>query len=224
MARIAVHGSATRTLAPERGTVHLSVTVSGDSRADVLGDARRTHAEVVAQARRFVDAGAATRWTSPDVHVWAYTDWVPAPGASGAERQEQVTRYRAGAEVQVRFATLDEVGDWTASVAALDGVDVQRIVWDLTAATREAVLREVRAEACLDAVGRARDYAAALDLGDARLVALYEDGLHPGAAGSDGGAPRILAKAAALDAAGFDLRPHDIEVTAAVTAELDTER
>ncbi|WP_425954564.1 SIMPL domain-containing protein [Xylanimonas sp. McL0601] len=227
MARIAVHGSATRTVAPERGTVHLSVTVSGDSRSGVLADAQRTHAAVTTLAQRYVDEGAATRWTSPDVHAWAYTDWIPLPveRGGGPGQQEQVTRYRAGADVQVTFARLDALGELIGSLASLDDVDVVRLDWDLTDGTRAALLREVRTEASRDALARARDYAAALDLGEARLVGLYEDGLHPGVPrpeGSHGGpAARMLAKASAAEAGGFDLRPRDIEVTAEVTAELD---
>ncbi|QAY62229.1 SIMPL domain-containing protein [Xylanimonas allomyrinae] len=225
MPRIAVHGSATRSLAPERGTIYLSVNVAGDARADVLAAAQRAHAAVAAAARRHVDAGDATGWQSPDVRVWAFSDWVLVPAGRGVApgQQEQVTRYRAGADVQVTFTRLDALGELVAQAGALDGVDVLRVEWTLTDTTRDDLLRMVRAEASRDALGRAEDYAAALDLSPVRLVALYEEGLHPGLGlQPDGPSPRHLARASALETGGFDLRPHDIEVTARVTAELES--
>ncbi|GAB2459280.1 SIMPL domain-containing protein [Xylanimonas ulmi] len=227
MVRLAVHGSATRSVAPERGAVHLSVNVVGDSRATVMQAAQRAHAAVVALARRHVDDGAATGWTAPDVQAWAFTDWAPLPADRGGApgQQEQITRYRAGGDLHVTFTRLDALSDLVAHAALLDDVDVQRVDWTLTDATREALVREVRVEAARDAVARGADYAGALDLGAVSLVALYEAGLHPGLGVQDvGPSPRILAKAAALEVGGFDLRPHDIDVTVDLTAELDTVR
>lgn len=226
MVRIAVHGTATRTVPPEQGTVHLAVTVTSDDRAAALGAAQRAHAAVVALAQGAVDAGTATAWTSPDVHAWAFQDWVPVPVERGLPGQsEQVTRYRAGGDVQVTFARPDAIAEFVSAVGDLEHVDVQRVAWELRPETREAMLRELRTEASRDAVGRAVDYAMALGLGEPRVTALYEDGLHPGLGGGDddGGQPRMLAKAMAADAGGggFELRPRDLEVTATVTAELD---
>jgi uncharacterized protein YggE len=224
MARIAVHGSATRAVAPEQGTVHLGVAVTSDDRSAALAAAQQAHAAVVALAQRAVDAGTATAWSSPDVHAWAFQDWVPLPADRGLPGQsEQVTRYRAGGDVQVTFARPEAIAELVAAVGDLEHVDVQRVAWDLTPDTRDALLRELRTEASLDAVARAVDYALALGLGEPRVTALYENGLHPGLGGpGDAGRPRALAKAMAADAGdGFELRPRDLEVTAEVTVELD---
>ena len=226
MTRIAVHGSATRTVPPELGTARLAVTVTSDDRASALAAAQRAHASVVALAKEALASGAATSWTAPDVHAWAFQDWVPVPGERGQQGQsERVTRYRAGGDVQVTFTRPDAIAELVGAVGDVDDVDVQRVDWDLTPETRDALLRELRAEASRDAVSRAADYARALGLGEPRVTALYEDGLHPGTGGGDGGQPRMLAKAMAAEAVGgggFELRPRDLEVTAVVTAELDT--
>ncbi|QAY70511.1 SIMPL domain-containing protein [Xylanimonas protaetiae] len=225
MAHIAVRGSASRTVAPERGTVHLAVTVTADARADALASAQRAHGTVVALAKDAVDAGTATAWTAPGVHAWAFQDWAPVPAGRGAPGQsEPVTRFRAGGDVQVTFAAADGIAELVAALGDVEHVDVQRVEWDLTAETRAALLRELRTEASRDAVARGTDYAEALGLGEPRVLGLYEEGLHPGLGGpGEAPAPRLLAKAMTADAGGggFELRPRDIEITAAVTAELD---
>ncbi|ACZ30164.1 protein of unknown function DUF541 [Xylanimonas cellulosilytica DSM 15894] len=229
MVSLAVHGSATRTVAPELGTVHLAVTVTADARADALAAAQEAHAAVVALARGAADAGDATGWTAPEVHAWAFRDWVPVPVGRGAQdagthgQPEQATRYRAGGDVQVTFTDAAPIAELVGAVGAMEHVDVQRVAWDLTAPTRERLLSELRAAATRDAVVRAADYAAALGLDEPRVVALYEDGLHPGLGGPGGGngVPRLAAARAMSAEAGFELRPAEIEVTASVTVQLE---
>lgn len=224
MAHLSVHGTASRTVPPERATVLLGIVITGEQRAAVLARAQEVHAEVTTQVKALRDGGAVATWTAADVQVWAYQEWEPAPGGPGvgSGEQRQVRRFRAGTDLQVELAELAALGEWTAAVAELDGVEVRGITWDLAAATREAILREVRAEAAQDAAARARDYANALQLGGVRLLGLYEEGLHPGAASGVFGASPRAAKAMMADAGGgFELRPQEIEVTATVTAQFE---
>ena len=214
MPHISVHGQASRRVPAERGTVRLRVAVDGDARADVLERARVAHAAVVAQARAHVEAEAATHWTAASVHAWTWTDW-PGPHA-----EQPVVRFRAGADLTVRFRDFEALATWAADVAGVDGVAVDGITWDLTDGTRDEVVGEVRARAARDAVARASDYAAALGLGQVRLAGLYEDGLHPGAGGS-GPSPRAFAMRADGGGSEIELRPEDIDVEAVVTAEFE---
>lgn len=222
MPRFSVHGRASRRIAPERATVHLTVSADGADRADVIARAASVHADVVAQARGHVADGAATRWTAGTVHAWTFTEWVkPSPNLG----EQSVVRFRAGADVSVRFADFESLAAWVSEVAALDGVSVDGIAWELTDATRDAALRDVRSAAALDAVARAADYAAALGFGEPRLASLYEDGLHPTTGSMGGGSPRMFAMRADAAAAGgaqLELRPEDLEVEAIVTADFES--
>ncbi|MFD6092399.1 SIMPL domain-containing protein [Oerskovia sp. NPDC060338] len=93
----------------------------------------------------------------------------------------------------------------------------------LTDARRDSLQREVRADAARDSVERARAYAAALGYDDVRLLALFEDGLRPNVSGGVGGAGTSVrgAPPAPGGAKAFEMRPDDIVVTAAVTADFE---
>lgn len=207
----------------ERGTLRLRVQLVGPERVPVLEHAAQVHATLVAQARAHVDSGAATWWGSDSVLAWSSDEWVkPRPDKDAVK----VTRFRAGADLRVKFRDFAALGRWAGEAATLTGVAVTGVDWALTETRRDAVVREVRTAATRDAVERARAYAAALGFTDVRPVALFEAGLRPhvGAGGMAGMAGVAMRGAAAPASAsnGIELRPEDIEVTAAVTVDLET--
>jgi len=220
MPRFSVHGRATRRIPPERAIVHLTVTADGADRGDVLARAASVHGDVVAQAGAHVQDGAATRWSADTVHAWTFTEWVkPSPNLG----EQSVVRFRAGADVSVRFRDFEALASWVSDVAVLDGVSIDGIRWELTDATRDAVLRDVRSEAARDATARASDYAAALGFGEPQLTSLYEDGLRPHVGPDGGGSSRMFAmRADAEGGAQLELRPEDLEIEAIVTADFES--
>jgi uncharacterized protein len=205
---------------PERAKASVAVAVSGEQRADVLAEAQRVHAHVVAQAKAQVTAGAARDWTAPDVQAWEYQDWIPLAGAPG--QQQQVRRFRAGGDIVVDFTDFDALGRWLAAVAELPGVEVRGVQWGLSDATQAATSREVRTEAMADAVTRAAEYAAALGLSGPIIHSIYEPGLYHHESG--GGAMPRAAMMMAGDAmgGGFEMKPAVANVAAEVVAVFKT--
>ncbi len=215
-----VQGHATRHQPAERGTIRLTVQFRGENRASVLAHAARVHTDLVDRAKAHVASGAATWWGSQAVLAWAFDEWdKPSPNVD----QVKVRRFRAGADAQVKFQDFAALAAWAAEVAAIEGVAVNGITWALTDARRDALQRDVRADAARDSVERARAYADALGYGDVRLLALFEDGLRPHVSGGGGGIGMSMrgAPPASGSTKAFEMRPDDIVVTAAVTADFE---
>ncbi|WP_129783696.1 SIMPL domain-containing protein [Promicromonospora panici] len=221
MTRIAVEGQATRTHPAERGTVNLHVAFSGTLRNDVVDQVARTHTILVEQARAHVSAGAAEKWDSDSVHSYVYDDRVRSSQAGGKQR---VRRFRASARLSVTFRDFEALSTWLADIMDVDGVEINRISWDLTDETRKTLLAEARVEAAEETAVRAQSYADALGLGPVAPVAIYEAGLRGG--GNGGNAPMYAMRASAGDygAAGgaeVELQPRDIDVDVTLSADYE---
>lgn len=220
MVTIAVHGVASRRLAPERATVTVVATATGNDRADVVTRVATQHDRLGSEAAAFEAAGAAESWHTNGLTTGITWEWRTVEGTN-----EQVRRFRADAEVTVTFREIGELQTWLLDVAQREDVEVRSVGWDLTDATRTTALSLLRAAAVTDAVTRAVDLADAAGLGTPRLSALYESGLRPGL-GDGGPHPTpMFARAMSADAgggSGLDLHPQEIELTATVTADFTT--
>ncbi|MFC8731450.1 SIMPL domain-containing protein [Luteimicrobium sp. NPDC057192] len=220
MPLIAVEGRAVRFQRAERGTLTVGVSFSGEAREPVLEHARRTHGRLVDEAKAHTDAGTATWWGADGVAAWAFHEWVkPEPHLDS----QKVLRFRASSRIRVKFRDFSVLSTWASAVAERTGVSLDGVEWALTDTTRVTLTKEVRRSAALDARARASEYASALGLGEVRLVTLYEAGLRPDV-GSRPGPTTVAARGAAASStkgSGFELRPDDIEVTAAVSADYD---
>ncbi|HEV7623665.1 MAG TPA: SIMPL domain-containing protein [Amnibacterium sp.] len=212
MVLIAVHGSASRFLPPERGTVQLSVGLEHDDRATVVQEVAALHERFVADAKSFVHAGTATWWGSDQVHVRAERRY----------RKDSETQYTvqvASTEVLVKFRDFGALSEWIDRAGSVPGTSIGGIDWTVTEVRRTEVEREVRVEAVQDAVRRAEAYASAIGGNGVTLEAVWEPGLRPNASGSEGGAYLSRALAVSGSYSSIELRPDDIEIAAAVTAD-----
>jgi uncharacterized protein YggE len=211
---IAVEGVARRFLPAERATVRVVVRLEGRDRPTTSSAAAELHRRITGEARDHVERGAATWWGADQVRLSTARRYV---------KDSDVTEvhYVAAADITVTFADFGALSTWIASLGTLEGADLDSIGWTLTEVHRTEVQREVRAEAVLDARERARAYAGALGLETLELRAIYEPGLRPNASSGDGmGSDFTLTHAlAASGAEEFSLKPEDIEVGAAITAD-----
>lgn len=212
MVLLAVHGSASRTLAAERATVHLDVQREGDDRAAVLEGVRSLRERLIDAAEGFLASGAATRVGGSQ--LWVRTE----RRYEGRDERERTVEV-ASARVDARFRDLEALAGWLLEVGSDPGVTIERIGWTLAAATREAVNRELRLAAVRDATARAEAYGAAIGASGVVLRAVWEAGLRPGGDPSTTGA----AKTRAMSAPGFALRPEDVELEVVVSADFEAE-
>lgn len=132
---------------------------------------------------------------------------------------------RVAPERAVAHVTATDVlalSDWLNELAAIEGLQVGTVEWQLTPETRARVEREVATDAVAVAVARARAYAGAIDRSAVEPLQIADLGLLGGSS-PEPPAPRMFARAAmAMDGAraapAVDFRPDDILVTAAVEA------
>ncbi|MEV0953215.1 SIMPL domain-containing protein [Promicromonospora sp. NPDC050249] len=222
MTRIAVEGQATRTHPAERGTVNLHVAFSGTLRNDVVDQVARTHTILVEQVKAHVSTGAAERWDADSVHSYVYDDRVKNSQTGGKQR---IRRFRASARLSVTFRDFEVLSTWLADVMDVEGVEIDRITWNLTDETRKALLAEARIEAAEETAVRAQSYADALGLGPVAPVAIYEAGLRGGGNGGGGHAPMYAMRAGMMSdgdgGAQVELQPRDIDVDVTLSADYE---
>jgi uncharacterized protein YggE len=213
MVQIAVHGSASRFLPAERGTLEVAIALEHDDRVIAVQQVAGLHERFVADAKSFVHAGVATWWGSDQVRARSERRYLKD---SEAYRTVQV----ASAEVRVMFRDFQALSDWFEHAGAVPGVTIDGVDWTLTEQRRDQVQRDVRVQAVADAVQRAEAYAGAIGGTGVTLTALWEPGLRPNAGGGDDGAMYLTrSMAVAGGHSTVELRPDDIEISAAVTAD-----
>ena len=212
MATISVTGAAHRLLRPERGTARVLARFEGAQRNEVAASAAALHERLTDDARRFVRDGAADEWSADQV-------WVSTSDRYQGDKKEPKRIAVATAAVRVTFVDFPALSRWLAELAETAGAEVHGIEWSVSEERRRAVEGEVRTEAVLDALERARAYAAALGLDTVEPARVYEPGLRPDEALGGGAAFRTSAMMEAGSSQEFTVRPEDLEVSAEVSAD-----
>ncbi|SEE61738.1 SIMPL domain-containing protein [Ruania alba] len=217
MTTFSVHGTAIRSVPPERAQLRLQVVFEGADRGKVLSRTIEVHRRVTEQARRHQESGAATWWGADRVQAMPFKEYVK-------NSDRRITKFRSSASVTVRFQDFEALAEWVAQVGALDGVSVSGIDWELTQHTRRETEKATRIDAVRDAVVRAQDYATALGLGEPRLVAVFEPGLRPHAGPASPPPAAFAARGAPASAgASADLKAGDVDTRAEVSADFVTD-
>lgn len=206
MATISVLGSASRSLPPDLGTARVIVRLEGVDRGAVTRAAAALHARVTGEARRLEERGAVIGWTAGQ--VWTST----VDHHRG--RQPPERRATATATVRAVFRDFAALGEWLASLAGTDGLELAGVEWALTEQHRREAEREVRREAILDARSRALAYAEALGFEGVELRTAAEPGTR-----QSGYDVRYAREEMAAGTEAYDLHPDDLEVEAAIVAE-----
>ncbi|KZX22794.1 SIMPL domain-containing protein [Rathayibacter tanaceti] len=172
MGAIAVAGLAQHFHPAERGTVRLEIRRESRSRPQALSEVSVLHARMREEAAAERASGVATWWSADQVSVSMVRRFL---------KDSDVAQLFpvAAAGVRVKYRDVAALGQWVGSIAEVPGVQVSGVDWDVTAARRASIERDVRMAAVRDARERAEAYAAALGRPDVRLLALFEPGLRP---------------------------------------------
>ena len=209
--QIIVRGSHSVTLAPQRATVHATVSGQGRSAESVFDKV----ATALAGVSTSIDAlhhpkrGPVTKYAIDQVRTGSHRPW-------NAEGKQLALVHTAAVSITAVFIEFGELAAWVAAVAGIDGVGIGHISWELTDATRLEVERKTRQKAVRDAKRRAQDYADALDLGTVRVRRISDPDLSERPMEK-----MILARSMAVSADGapaFELRPEEITIAAEVEA------
>jgi uncharacterized protein YggE len=205
--RITVRGAAESRHPAERAVVRLEVAVEDPDREGVrdravaLQEPLRAHlGELVA-----LDAVEARSADQLRVHTRRLLD-----GDGGAERAVHV----AALQVHAEFRDVERLSGFVDHWAAVPGVDVHGITWDLGVRSRRLLEAETRKAAVDDAVAKAQAYADAVRRGRVVAVELAD----PGMLDDVGGELPVLPVARAVAAEGLALVPEDITLRVEVDA------
>jgi uncharacterized protein YggE len=216
---ITVQGSFTAWYPAERATAHLTVSFDGARRESVLSAATEAVQTVTDSIRELhdPDAGPVTWFSSDRIRVWAQRPW-------NNEGKQLAPVHHAAINVTAKFRDFDALAEWIGRIAAVPGVQIGGIEWDLTEARRTSVTTEVRSRAVKDAADKARVFAQAIGLGQLSAIAIADPGMLGVRGEGPAPAPMMMRAAAAHGGAGdaaLDFTPEDIEVSASVDARFE---
>ena len=211
---ITVRGEFSAWYPAERATVVASIQMDGAARDEVFSRATAAADEVRESIELLHNSshGPVTWWSSDSVRVWSERPW-------SNEGTQLDLVYSAAIGYRVKFSDFAALALWVETVSAIEGGTVSSVSWDLTDATRNAAITEVRSRSVKDAVTKASVFAQSIGLGSVTAVALAD----PGMLGEQGSSPSPIAEARMMkgmnDSGGtLQLKPEEIEVASVVDA------
>jgi len=217
---ITVQGEYSSWYPAERATVSAGVHVDGPHRDAVFqraveaSDALRT----LIAGLYDTETGPITWWSSESVRVWSERPWNNAG-------KQLAPVFHSAVDFTAKFKDFDELARWVESAAAVEGVTVGGIGWDLTDATRTSATVDVRSRAVKDAVAKATVFAKSIGLGTVTAIALADPGmLGDPSSGGGGSASPVFARGAMMKSEAYDsaptlaLKPEEIAVASVVDA------
>lgn len=201
----------------ERATLRMVVAVEGEDRTAVVEEAGAVQEPLTDQLRSLADRGAVATWSSDQVQVYSRRPW-------SGDVQSSTLVHTARLHVTSEFTDFERLSGFIGHWAALEGVEVLGIDWDVTTKSRRLHEAEVRKAAVDDAVVKAQAYADAVRRGRVTAVELADPGMLEGEGGNLPPAPMTLARASAPgDEAGLALEPEEIVIRAEVDARFRAE-
>lgn len=217
---ITVQGEYSAWYPAERATVQAAVHVDGPKRDAVLARAVAASSALrdLIEADFDKEAGPITWWSSDSVRVWSERPW-------NNDGKQLAPVFHSAIDFTAKFKDFDVLSRWIEAAAAIEGVVVASVSWDLTEATKSSATSEVRSRAVKDAVTKATVYAQSIGLSTVQAIALADPGMLGDPSGGGITPSPVFAKGA-MRAQAFDgvgapqlaLKPEEISVASAVDA------
>lgn len=218
---ITVTGHAERSIAPNRGVVHLNIEFDAATRAEV-SDAATAAAAGLTELIRALEkesAGPLRRWSLDQVQHSRYRPYHP-------QGKKLPWNYRSTATAAVTFRDLDAVASFVDRASAIEGVNITHLEWKLTRTAHAKALSRVRDLAVRDALAKAKGYTRSLGCKRIEAVALADPGMLNAGTRPDVGTPIMRAMAASApahdaDRSTVELRPEPLRIRADVEARFE---
>ncbi|KOU29635.1 periplasmic immunogenic protein [Streptomyces sp. WM6372] len=209
--RVAVRGEARLEVDPEIARIGVTVTARGTDRRSALEDLTRRNNTVLDLVKSYGDAVEKLETGAFSIN----------PELTRHGRAERVRAYHGRVHVTAELSDFTALGELTTRLADLELTSVDGPWWALRPTS--PAHGEARRQAVLEAVQRAREYAAALGADLAALVELAdlgaENALQAYPQAAPGGGMRTMAFSASEDTAPpLDLEPQRQTVHAQVNA------
>ncbi|KAF2216018.1 hypothetical protein CERZMDRAFT_34928 [Cercospora zeae-maydis SCOH1-5] len=162
----------------ERALINVSVSSSGNKRAQVSEEVLTTARHIESLLRPLCpdDESPEAKAAAPLAH-WSKTSLsstshVPYNHKSPDKELPRV--YNASVNFDIRFRDFVALGSFGTKLSSLPHVEVQNINWILTDATLKSFKSQLRKEAAQDAIQKAKDYCDVLGCTSLRPVELQE--------------------------------------------------
>lgn len=209
---ITVQGEHSAWFPAERASVSVTAQFDGPDRNVVFQQATDAAARVRLSVELLLDS-AITWWSADTVRVWSERPW-------NQDGKQLAPVFTASVGIQAKFRDFAALAAWIEEVAAIDGVTIAGIEWQLTEATRSSVTAEVRSRAVKNAVTKATVFAQSIGLATVTATAISDPGMLGDANSLSGGSSaRAYKSELAMDTSGaLAFKPEQIEVAAAVDA------
>ncbi|WP_030155836.1 SIMPL domain-containing protein [Streptomyces sp. NRRL S-244] len=208
--RVAVRGEASLEVDPEIARIGITVTARGTDRRTALEDLTRRNNTVLELVKSYGDAVEKLETGAFSIN----------PELTRHGRAERIRAYHGRVHVTAELSDFTALGELTTRLADLELTSVDGPWWALRPTS--PAHGEARRQAVLEAVQRAREYAAALGADLAALVELADLGAENASAypqAAPGGGMRTMAFSASEDTAPpLDLEPQRQTVHAQVNA------
>lgn len=150
---ITVTGHAERSIAPNRGVVHLNIEFDAATRAEAA-DAAISSAAALTQLVGSLEKDAARplrRWSLDQMQHTRYRPYHP-------QGKKLPWNYRSTATAAVTFRDLDAVASFVDRTSAIEGVNITHLEWKLTRTAHAKALSRVWDLAVRDALTKAKGY------------------------------------------------------------------
>lgn len=218
---ITVTGHAERSIAPNRGVVHLTIEFDSATRAEAA-DATTAAAAALTELIHALEQDPARplrRWSLDQVQHSRFRPYHP-------QGKKLPWNYRSAVTGSVTFRDLDAVAAFVDRASAIEGVNVTRLEWTLTRTARAKAVARIRDLAISDALAKAKGYTRSLGCKRFEAVALADPGMLNAGGRPDFGPPVMRAMAASAplqdtERSAIELTPEKLRITADVEARFE---
>ena len=164
--RIEVSGNSSISRRAERAILHVRVANNGPEQMQVSTDVMQSSKQLQAmlkelcprdQAGKLEDGASVTHWSMSTLSTGSHQQY-------NAKKEENTRVFTANTAFEVKFADFGKLGSVATQLSTLPFISIDRIDWRLTDATRASFATQSRQRAVMDAVEKAKDFAAAVNM------------------------------------------------------------
>ena len=219
--KIRVRGSIEAQYPPERGTVHISMSLEGPKKEDVVRSLTRLVAKMTDRVvgEHQPDTGPITWYSQGQLRNSAHRPW-------NKDGKRLPLVYTSTAEMKVKFSALQRLFGFIEEISTWEGVTVNDVEWTLTEVAKQAAIERAQVAAVGQASAKARRYAQAAGYSSVRPLIIADTGLLVDGGQAGGGPPaagysRAPAALARGSADGPVFTPEDVKIECGVEAEFE---
>lgn len=212
--QITVQAFAEEKHAPTRATITARVQSQGPQASVATQGATQTSITVADSIAPY------THEESARIEKWsqgALTTWSNRPWKDDGTQGDPV--FYAAVTFAATFTDFTALAEWLAAAGELDDLEIQSVLWELSAEELEQYTHNVQVQAIHNAQHKALTYAQAAGYSGVTFVEVADTGLlenTPRAERFDGG---MMRAAAFKESSVMDVRPEEVTVSAAVHAK-----